>query len=204
MPYNPLTQGMGITNIGVGDPNVIFKRKNRWTFEIENQTCGWKVPTLFVKVAARPNISIEEVEINFLNDKTWIPGKAAWESITITYMDVAGGNLNGEGNLGVLGLYSWLASVYEFTASNGGKVLRRQASKRADYSGTGTLRLFDGCGHELERWIFEDIWPQAINFGDLDFSSSETVDIELTMRYSKVKLIHICPQLNINNCCTPC
>ena len=27
MSYNPLIQGMGITNVGVGDPNVIFKRK---------------------------------------------------------------------------------------------------------------------------------------------------------------------------------
>jgi len=82
-----MAQNMGIGPLGFR--NLIFKRKFRFTFEVQG-ICGdssRSVPPHFVKVAARPNLSIEETEINFLNAKTWIPGKAAWETINVTYID---------------------------------------------------------------------------------------------------------------------
>ena len=74
---------MGIGRLGF--QNTVFKRKFRFTFELEDICGGKKVPKHYVKVASRPNLSIEETEINFLNAKTWIPGKASWETMTVTY-----------------------------------------------------------------------------------------------------------------------
>jgi len=184
----------------VGDPNVVFKRKFRWTLEIGgNGKCRFRVPPYFVKVAARPNISFEETEINFLNDKTWIPGKASWEAITVTYQDVAG-ILGGDAAEGNLGLYQWLTNVFDFTRTTS----KRMNSQRIEYAGVASLTLWDGCGTALEVWTLEDAWPQAINFGDLDYSSSDTVDIELTLRYSQVSFDHKCPDRTIETCCTGC
>ncbi len=161
----------------LGGPDLVFKRKFRWTFALEN-ICGIgnkRVPESFVKVAARPNLSIEETEINFLNAKMWIPGKASWETITVTYIDIAG--------TANMPLYDWLATVYDFTNPT---TLAMGVNKRA-YSAEGILKMYDGAASVLETWTLQNVWPQTINFGELDYSSSEEATIELTLRYSDVK-----------------
>ena len=179
----------------LGSTKLIFKRKFRWTLRIDNLCNGGKVDEFYVKLAARPNLSIEETEINFLNAKTWIPGKASWETITLTYYDVTGGMLGGNA-----GLWTWLASVYNFTDP----LKMQMGSIRSDYAGRVTLTLYDGCGQALEQWTMEDAWPQAINFGELDYSSSEECTIEITLRYSQVRYTALCGSLPITPCCTPC
>ena len=56
---------MGIGNIGF--KNTVFKRKYQWTFEVDGICGGQSVPRHYVKSVSRPNISIEEIEINHLN-----------------------------------------------------------------------------------------------------------------------------------------
>jgi hypothetical protein len=199
--FNPSTEGMGISLVGLGDPNVVVKRQFRWTFEIisNSNNCSFRVPPYFVKTSGRPNISFEPTEINFMNDKMWIPGKATWEPITITYMDVAG-SLSGNGGSGNLALYQWLTSIFNFTSPTA----KFMATKRRDYTATASLILWDGCGTALEQWILGDAWPESINFGTLDYASSDTVDIELSLRYSQVSFTHNCPTLNLQNCCGTC
>ena len=97
-------------------------------------------------------------------------------------------------------MYRWLTNVFDFT-----KPTRKYMnSKYSEYAGIVTLTLWDGCGAPLEVWTLSDAWPQAINFGDLDYSSSDTVDIELTLRYSQVTFQHKCPTQAIPLCCAPC
>ena len=159
--------------------NLVFKRKYRWTFEVEWNS--QKIGKNFVKLASRPNLTIEETEINYLHGKMWIPGKASWETITVTYYDVS----KAQGN-GITGLYSWLASIYNFQDT--GSLSMQQTTiqgtgKNAGWAGTGLLQMYDGCGKELEQWQLKGVWPSAVNFGDLDYSSSEEVTVELTLRY---------------------
>lgn len=182
---------MGIGRLGGSD--LIHKRKFRWTFQVKRD--GNKiVPASFVKMAARPNIAIEETEINFLNAKTYIPGKGTWEQITITYYDVEDvGNVGG----GNTELWSWLASVYNFIDND----KLTQSSVRRCYGGTGICTMYDGCGNELEEWRLFDCWPTSVNFGELDYSSSEEATIEVQLRYSNVQYLNICGVNPTANCC---
>jgi len=181
---------MGIGRLG--GENLIHKRKFRWTFQIDLAN-GAFVPASFVKMAARPNLAIEETEINFLNAKTFIPGKGTWEQITITYYDVA--VLNGVGNDA---LWNWLASVYNFIDN----IALTQSSRRSCYSGTAKCTMYDGCGQELEEWKLFDCWPTSINFGELDYASTEEATIEVQLRYSNVKFTNRCsPTQPTANCC---
>jgi len=159
----------------LGDQRLVFKRKFRWTFEVQKVCGGRTIPKFFVKLASRPNLTIEETEINFLHAKTWIPGKASWETITVTYYDISTTDLGP--------LWDWLATVYDFTDPQGLKM----GSNRESYAAQGILLMYDGCGKEMEQWTLNDMWPQAANFGELDYSSSEEATIELTLRYSQVK-----------------
>lgn len=181
--------GIGV----IGQPDIVFKRKFRWTFEILGFCDNEKniVPEHFVNVASRPNLAIEETEINHLNAKTWIPGKASWETITVTYMDVAHSEMRS--------LWNWLATTYDFTDP----VNLRQGEKR-DWDATGLLSMYDGCGTLLETWQMQRVWPTAINFGDLDYSSSDVATIELTLRYSDVKYRSYCPEYQPEPCCGGC
>lgn len=181
--------GIGV----IGQPDMRFKRKFRWTFEILGFCNDQKnvVPENFVTVASRPNLSIEETEINFLNAKHFIPGKATWETISVTYLDVAHSEMRS--------LWNWLATVYDFTDPVG----LRQA-ERMDWNATGVLSMYDGCGTLLETWELLRVFPTAINFGDLDYSSSDIATIELTLRYSDVKYRSYCPDFQPEACCTPC
>jgi hypothetical protein len=182
----PISMGIG----RLGGDNVIHKRKFRWTFFVERETDS--VPASFVKVAARPQIEIEETEVNYLNAKTYIPGKGTWQSVQITYYDVSVQN-----GLGNENLFGWLASVYDFTDNVGLK----QSSVRRCYGGEGILTMYDGCGNPLEEWRMKDCWPQAINFGELDYSQSEECTIEVTLRYSNVKYKNLCGNSFTPRCC---
>ena len=183
--------GMGLGRLG--DPDIVHKRKFRWFMEIYYCNFNNYVPGHFVKTASRPNITIEEIEINFLNEKTWIPGKGAWEQITVSYFDVSASDNNQ--------LFNWLATVYDFTD----RTCRHMASRRSDYVGVVILSLLDGCGNIMETWGMGDAWPTSIKFGELDMSSNEICDIEMTMRYSKVSYQNFCFTAPITRCpCTPC
>ncbi len=181
--------GIGV----IGAPDMVFKRKFRYTFSIygfcDNEKN--KVPEHFVTIASRPNLTIEETEVNFLHAKQWIPGKATWETMTVTYQDVAHNEMRS--------LWNWLASVYDFTDP----INLRMGNKR-DWDATGVLTMYDGCGVMLEAWQLQHMFPTAINFGDLDYSSSDIATIELTLRYSDVKYRSYCPDFVPEACCGGC
>lgn len=169
---------MGAMGIGrVGRPDVIFKRKFRWTMEIK--TPGGLIPRHYVKLAARPKLSIDSTEINFLNATTWIPGKAKWEPISVTYYDIPDQTMKP--------LWDWIASIYDFQ-----KPADLFQSEKAGWNGEVNLMLFDGCGNELERWQLLSCWPESVDFGDLDYANSDEVTMELSLRYSEVIYKGVC------------
>ncbi len=197
----PAQRNMGLGPLGTG--TLIFKRKFRWTMSLEYCTGGTpkRVAEEFVKVGSRPQIDIEETEINYLHGKMFIPGKATWQTMTVTYFDVAGSAAGLLGGASINSLFGWIASVYDITDSTklymGGKL--------SDYEGVATIFLYDGCGNALEGWLLNNVWPQSVNFGELDMGSSEECTIELTLRYSNVNYKSYCPTGSIDKCpCTPC
>lgn len=187
---------MADINMGIGrlgDRDVIFKRKFRWTFEVQD-ICGLGgqiIPPHYVKLASRPNLTFDETEINYLHGKTFLPGKGTWETITVTYIDVATQDAEP--------LYRWLASVYEFN-----NPVSLRMGNRNNWGATGILSLYDGCGVEIEQWSMKNLWPQSINFGDLDYASSDEVTIELTLRYDQVAYANYCPGFTFEACCDGC
>lgn len=183
-------RSMGIG--ALGGSKLIIKKKHRWTFTVSDFCSGGVIPESFVQVAARPSLTIEETELNFLNAKRYVPGKATWETISVSYVDVA--------TQDNLPLFDWIATLYDFTDP----VNLHQASQSADYAGIGALQMYSGCGDPLELWTLGDIWPQSINFGELDYTSTDNCMIELTLRFSQVTYKSLCPSRQPQACCSPC
>ena len=201
-----------VNNMGIGPlNNVAFKRKYRWVFSVENigGNAGFGISGRYVKSANRPNLDIEEQEINFLNGKTWIPGKATFNDIQFTYYDVAV-----QDDPTVTNLLAWINRVYNFTSAPPGfapdapviSATQRSYAYTAagdGYAGTGKLVLLDGCGYPLEQWTLVNCWPKTIDFGDLDYSSSEECNIVVTLRYSFARYISACTNLAVDECRGP-
>jgi hypothetical protein len=205
-----------VNNMGIGPlGNVAFKRKYRWLFSVENVGGGgsnsFGVSGKYVKAGNRPNLEIDDgTEINFLNGKTWLPGKATFQSIEFTYYDVAV-----PGDLTVTNLLRWVNRVYNFASpasgvANSTEIAATQRSYAVDptgagngYAGTGKLLLLDGCGYVLETWTLVNCWPQSINFGDLSYSESGECDIAVTLRYSYAKYESNCAPLAGELCSIP-
>ena len=183
-------------NMGIGvlgQPDIDFKRKARFTFEIIGFCNNEKnvVPEHFVKASARPSWSTEPIELNHLNGKTWLSGKVTLNTITVTYYDATSAQMGP--------LYNWLATIYDFTDPVG----LRMGSKR-DWDATGILNMFDGCGTLLEQWELRHMFAEEVNFGDVAYEANEMAEIELTLRFSDMKYTSFCPKITIAPCCNGC
>ncbi len=156
--------------------DVVFKRKFRWTFEADFPF--GKLDPCFVRVASRPMLNVEE--LNFLDGTAWIPGNDKWEKITVTAFDITTESVVGKQ------LFSLLSEAYQFYDLSKYDVTK-PVEPPEDKWGTCKLKLYDGCGREMESWELGQSFISKINFGELDYSSTEdtTIDIELT--YKTVK-----------------
>ena len=177
---------MGIGTIG--RPDVIIKRKYRWTLSIISP-CG-VVPAWPAKSAGRPKIQNDAFEINFLNQTTWIPGKSKWEPITVTYIDVAGDAL--------IGLMNWTLGVYNFQDIN------VTQSEKAGWNGFASFVTYDGCGTALEEWQLYSVWPENVDWGDAAYEDGGEMTVTMSLRYSDVKYINYCGTTPIGCGCVGC
>ena len=169
---------MGIGELGA--PSVIFKRNFRWSLEITptGPSVG-PISESFVKLAARPKLSLDEAEVHFRNAVEYIAGKGRWNELNVVYYDLVPATLGANYN-DLANLYSWIASHYDFF--EGSDVTRFQ-SERLGHLANAVLRLYDGCGQTLEEWQLLRVWVKDADFGSLDYQDSEISTISLTLRY---------------------
>jgi hypothetical protein len=187
-----IANNMGINRMG--DPSINYKRKFRYTFSVQPYCAGLgPIEPWFVKTAARPNFSLDETELNFLNEKFWLPNKATYEPITVTYLDV------GATEPASQNLYRWLGAAYQFWSPN-----RKMGTNVNQYGARAALVLYDPCGTPMERWDFYDMWIKDAKFGDLANDSMDVATIELTLRYTKFNYTALCGNVSFQECCTGC
>lgn len=182
-------------DFGLEKPDTCFKRKNRWLFKIPN-ICADGVSSLPPNKAARPNISFKVIEAQHLNETIYFPGKPEWKPINLTLYDIkrAGQTTHV--------IFEWLKRLYDPKTGeykNAGDYGFKIPSPLANAPIIGTLfpvsgqsdatlELYDGCGEVIEKWVFENIWPESIEFGDLDMQGSDIITCDLTLRYDRAYL----------------
>ena len=138
------------------------KLKNRFVMSIDG------IPAYLIKTANRPSISFEEVELNHMNVKRYVKGKATWETIEITMYDPVVPSA-------AQAAMEWIRLSHESVTGRDG--YSDFYKKDVDFQVLGPV------GDVVEQWKLKGTWIQSANFNDLDFSSSDPVDISLTLRY---------------------
>ncbi len=145
-------------------PNKFEPKRNfRWVLAIEG------IDAFIVKTAARPSVSIEEVEIPYINHKRYIAGKHSFETMTVTLHDPIAPS-------GAQQVMEWVRTHFEAVSGRAGY---------ADfYKRDLQLKMLDPVGTVVELWDVKGAFITAADFGSgLDYSSSDPSEISLTLRY---------------------
>jgi hypothetical protein len=138
------------------------KLKNRYLMQIDG------IPAYLVKTTNRPQVTFEEVELHHLNVKRWVKGKADWQQLQCTLYDPV--------------VPSAAQAVMEWVRLGHESVTGRDGY--ADfYKKDITFQVLGPVGDIVEEWKLKGAWIQDATFGDLDNSSSDPVEIQLTLRY---------------------
>lgn len=163
-------------NFGLEKSSTVFKTRNRWLLRIPNISADEGVFCLPPAKAGRPGVNFKELDVQHLSETIYLPGKPEWKTINLVLYDIAScGKINP--------VYKWLQDFYD--PETGFLGLSQDFKKNNNVS----LELFDGCGEILESWKFESVWPQDIQFGELDMDVSDILTCDLTLRYDRAYLI---------------
>lgn len=152
------------------------KRQFRWLFEIP-EVCADESPganALPPEKSARPNLNFKEMDVNHLIEDVYYPAKPDWKPINITLFDLQRSEHP---------VFKWIKKLYK---PQEGKFFE---PTRFNFIRECSLKMLSGCGEVMESWIFEDCWPQTINFNQLDMGSSAVVMVDLTLRYARAYIL---------------
>ena len=138
------------------------KLKNRFIMNIDG------IPAYVIKTANRPQITFDEVELNHMNVKRYVKGKGAWQTLQITLYDPI--------------VPSAAQAVMEWVRLGHESVTGRDGYSDF-YKKDCTFNVLGPVGDIIEEWTLKGAWIQDASFGDLDFGSSDPVDITVTLRY---------------------
>jgi len=143
------------------------KRKNRWVFAIEG------IDAFLMKSASRPSYTIGEQEVNWINSKRYLAGKATFEQLSVTLHDPIAPS-------GAQQVMEWIRTHHETVSGRAGY---------ADfYKRDCQLKLLDPVGTVVELWDIKGAFLTSANFGDLSYDGDEMSDISLSIRFDNCVL----------------
>ena len=138
------------------------KLKNRFVMSIDG------IPAYLIKTTGRPSISFDEVELNHLNVKRFVKGKATWEPVEMTLYDPV--------------VPSAAQAVMEWVRLGHESVTGRDGYSDF-YKKDVLIKVLGPVGDVVEQWTLKGAFITSANFNDLDFSSSDPAEISVSLRY---------------------
>jgi len=127
-----------------------------------------------VKTFKRPSANFNPITIDVYNSKVYLAGKPEWQEVNCVLRDDAVGNISklvGE----------QIQKQFDFME-------QASASAGIDYKFTTKLEILDGGNgaHNptvLETWEMYGCLISQVDYNDMDYASSDPVEINITLRY---------------------
>jgi len=117
-----------------------------------------------------PTKMVSEIELNFVNERRYVAGRASYESIPVIVKDAVDQRVAREIN-------DWHESVYDPANGTIGYASR--------YKRDAQIIMFGPDGSAKRTWNLMGCFPTAVNFGNLDYNSDDVVRIDMQLRYDK-------------------
>ena len=136
------------------------KVQHRYVFNIDG------IPAYTIKAANRPSISFEEIQLNHMNVKRKIKGKANWDNVTAELYDPVTPS-------GAQAVMEWVRLSHESVTGRDGY---------SDfYKKDIRIKTLGPVGDVVEEWILKGAYCQNANFGDMDWTSETPANINITV-----------------------
>jgi hypothetical protein len=148
------------------------KRQNRFILRFPS-TLG--INEWFVESTARPKLTINSTEIQFLNTSTYVAGRFTWGDISVKFRDPIGPSAS-------QALMEWVRLCAESVTGRMGYA--------AGYKKNIDLELLDPTGVVVEKWILEGAWLSSVDFGSLGYSTDGIAEINATLRPDRCILVY--------------
>jgi hypothetical protein len=146
------------------------KRKDQWYVEFAGPEGIQKAA---LKSTGLPGGSFNNIEVDFINLKYNFPGKWTWDTVEMTLRDFVGQNTTAL-------IYNWWRSSV-FNPQTGkqayGNILKTDI----------TIILLSPAGEEIEKWTLVAAYPEAVKYGDVDYSDDGERELNVTWRYDRAE-----------------
>jgi len=175
----------GIPGVGSGILHPKLKNKWRVTFhDIGRLVPGQNSRNLSMQTTtiARPSLEHTEVKIERYNSTAYVAGKHEWQAMQLTLED----DITGLATKVIKGQMETQQRLVGVDLD--GRWLNTAATG-SDYKFSAKLEQLDGDETVVETWVLEGCWFQAVDFQELDYSASEAVTIQVTMRFDHAHTI---------------
>lgn len=181
--------------------------KRKFKFLLRFGAASDALPSFIVKKVNKPEISISEATHKFLGHSYYFPATTTWNEINCTVIDPAGFGGSGDAVAATLqapsvdvaeGMYRvLLAAGYQSPTAQGYAVAGgAPATLRTFAKSTATAQFdqitivqIDAIGNAIETWTLNNAWIKKMTFGELDYSSDDINEINLTFRYDWADLL---------------
>ena len=152
--------------------------KLKYRFRMIFENFGVSTPrtelTKQIVSTARPQVQFEEIAVPIYNSTLKLAGKHSWQDLECVLRDDAGGNVSklvGEQLQKQLDFYE-----------------QASASAGIDYKFLTRLEILDGGNGNytpvvLETWELYGCYVKSVNYGDLNYGTSEAVTVTMTLAY---------------------
>ena len=168
----PLATNQSASTQGLLMPKL--KYRFRATFENFGVSTDRTELTKQVMDIKRPSVNFNPITLDVYNSKVNLVGKPSWEAVTVNLRDDAGGNVSrlvGE----------QLQKQFDFAEQS-------SASSGIDYKFLLKFEMLDGGNGAnaptvLETWELYGAFLSQVNYGEMNYGTSEAAMIALTVTY---------------------
>lgn len=140
------------------------KLKNRFILEFPTNLA---IESYVVQTATAPKLNINNVEIPYMNTSTWVAGRAVWQTMDISFIDVFGPSTTQK-------LQEWVRLHYEPATGRSGYAV--------GYKQNLILKAVDGPGVAVQKWTLIGCQIVDANYGEYDYSDDGLIMPNLTIQ----------------------
>lgn len=138
------------------------KLKNRFRLIVDG------IPSFIIRVGARPKMKSNVITLPHINVDRKVKGKTTWDPISITLTDYIVPS-------GAQAVMEWIRLGHESVTGRDGY---------ADfYKKDVIINTLGPVGDIVEQWLLKGAFPSDADFGDMDWSKDEPMEITLTLNY---------------------
>lgn len=162
-------------------PNIEPKRKFRWVLEFNG------APKFIIKSVTKPSFQVGQSQHQFLQHTFKFPGRVTWQAINMTIVDPVTPDAT--------------VSLYEIIRS-AGYVVPSQVSEGEGYRTISKEKMVQSLGNRIlihqisadssnsimETWVINNPQITSVNFDSLDYSSDESLNIQIGIDYDWAEL----------------